>query len=39
MFSQYDVSKNGTLGVEEIAAINLQLFWDIPRIGAKNLSK
>ncbi|XP_071087235.1 uncharacterized protein [Haliotis cracherodii] len=33
-FKLHDVNKNGMLDEEELAVLNLQLFWDIPRIGS-----
>ncbi|XP_046560391.1 probable serine/threonine-protein kinase roco11, partial [Haliotis rubra] len=33
-FMQHDVNKNGMLDEEELAVLNLRLYWDIPRIGS-----
>ena len=38
LFHEFDHNKNGMLDDDEIAALNVHLFWDVPRIGSKDIS-
>ena len=39
LFHEFDQNKNGMLDSEEIAALNVHIFWDVPRIGSKDISE
>ncbi|XP_070196653.1 uncharacterized protein [Littorina saxatilis] len=38
LFHDFDTNKNGMLDADEIAALNVHLFWDVPRIGSKDIN-
>ena len=39
LFEEFDINYNGSLDEEELAALNLKLFFDFPRIGIKDISE
>ena len=39
LFHDFDDNKNGMLDQEEISQLNVHMFWDVPRIGSKNISE
>ena len=39
LFHEFDYNHNGSLDEEELSGLNCQLFFEIPRLGLKDLSK
>ena len=39
LFLEFDFNHNGSLDEEELAALNLKLFFGMPRIGLADISK
>jgi Ca2+-binding EF-hand superfamily protein len=39
LFGEYDANHNGSLDEEELAAMNLEQFFKIPRLGIADISK
>ncbi|KAL8604081.1 hypothetical protein ACOMHN_024906 [Nucella lapillus] len=38
LFTEFDHNKNAMLDTDEIAHLNVRLFWDVPRIGSTNIN-
>ncbi|XP_076445934.1 uncharacterized protein LOC143283637 [Babylonia areolata] len=38
LFTEFDHNKNAMLDTDEIAALNAHLFWDVPRVGSKDIN-
>jgi hypothetical protein len=39
LFGVFDANHNGSLDEEEIAALNLEFFFKVPRLGITDISK